>query len=92
MVCPLEGRKQISVQLVTANSDVIIHGTPRRTRARAADPRLVIAPAAQSLPIEVRDKARSVAGVSDAKVEVVWDPPWTKDRMSDVAKLELGMF
>lgn len=49
-------------------------------------------PAAQSLPIEVRDKARSVAGVADAKVEVVWDPPWTKDRMSDVAKLELGMF
>jgi FeS assembly SUF system protein len=49
-------------------------------------------PAAQSLPIEVRDKARAVSGVSDAKVEVVWDPPWTKDRMSDVAKLELGMF
>lgn len=49
-------------------------------------------PAAQSLPIEVRDKARSVAGVTDAKVEVVWDPPWTKDRMSDAAKLQLGMF
>jgi FeS assembly SUF system protein len=49
-------------------------------------------PAAQSLPIEVRDKTRAVAGVSDAKVEVVWDPPWTKERMSDVAKLELGMF
>jgi len=49
-------------------------------------------PAAQSLPIEVRDKARGVEGVTDAKVEVVWDPPWTKDRMSDVAKLELGMF
>ena len=48
-------------------------------------------PAAQSLPVEVRDKARSVEGVSDAKVEVVWDPPWTKDLMSDVAKLELGM-
>ncbi len=48
-------------------------------------------PAAQSLPVEVRDKARSVEGVTDAKVEVVWDPPWTKDRMSDVAKLELGM-
>jgi len=42
-------------------------------------------PAAQSLPVEVRDKARSVEGVSDAKVEVVWDPPWTKDRMSDAA-------
>ena len=48
-------------------------------------------PAAQSLPVEVRDKARSVEGVTDAKVEVVWDPPWTKDMMSDVAKLELGM-
>ena len=48
-------------------------------------------PAAQSLPIEVRDKARTVEGVTGAKVEVVWDPPWTKDRMSDVAKLELGM-
>lgn len=48
-------------------------------------------PAAQSLPIEVRDKARSVEGVTDAKVEVVWDPPWTKDLMSDAAKLQLGM-
>ncbi|HUQ88250.1 MAG TPA: SUF system Fe-S cluster assembly protein [Vicinamibacterales bacterium] len=48
-------------------------------------------PAAQSLPVEVRDKARSVEGVADAKVEVVWDPPWTKDRMSDAAKLQLGM-
>lgn len=48
-------------------------------------------PAAQSLPVEVRDKAKQVEGVTDAKVEVVWDPPWTKDRMSDAAKLELGM-
>jgi FeS assembly SUF system protein len=48
-------------------------------------------PAAQSLPIEVRDKALTVEGVTDAKVEVVWDPPWTKDRMSDAAKLSLGM-
>jgi len=48
-------------------------------------------PAAQSLPVDVRNKARTVEGVADAKVEVVWDPPWTKDMMSDVAKLELGM-
>lgn len=48
-------------------------------------------PAAQSLPVEVRDKARQVEGVTDAKVEVVWDPPWTKDRMSEAAKLQLGM-
>ena len=48
-------------------------------------------PAAQSLPVEVRDKARTVEGVTDAKVEIVWEPPWTKDRMSDAARLELGM-
>ena len=49
-------------------------------------------PAAQSLPVEVREKAASVPGVSEAKVEIVWDPPWTKDRMSDAAKLQLGMW
>lgn len=48
-------------------------------------------PAAQSLPVEVRDKALTVEGVTDAKVEIVWDPPWTTDRMSDAAKLQLGM-
>ncbi len=48
-------------------------------------------PSAQALPIEVRDKARAVPGVSDAKVEVVWDPPWTSDVMSDAAKLQMGL-
>ena len=49
-------------------------------------------PAAQSLPVEVRDKAAGVVGVSDAKVEIVWDPPWTKDMMSEAAKLQLGLW
>ncbi|HEX2444433.1 MAG TPA: SUF system Fe-S cluster assembly protein [Vicinamibacterales bacterium] len=49
-------------------------------------------PAAQSLPVEVRDKVRKVDGVKDARVEIVWDPPWTKDRMSDAAKLQLGLW
>lgn len=49
-------------------------------------------PAAQSLPVEVASKVKAVAGVADAKVDVVWEPPWTKDRMSDVAKLQLGMW
>ena len=49
-------------------------------------------PAAQSLPVEVRDKAAAVAGVTSAKVEIVWDPPWTKDMMSEAAKLELGLW
>ena len=49
-------------------------------------------PAAQSLPSEVERKVREVAGVSDAKVDVVWEPGWTKDRMSDAAKLQLGLW
>ena len=49
-------------------------------------------PAAQSLPVEVRDKAAAVPGVTEAKVEIVWEPPWTKDRMSEAAKLQLGLW
>jgi FeS assembly SUF system protein len=49
-------------------------------------------PAAQSLPVEVAGKVKAVPGVSDAKVDVVWEPGWTKDRMSDAAKLQLGLW
>jgi FeS assembly SUF system protein len=49
-------------------------------------------PAAQILPGQVAAAAKSVEGVSDAKVDVVWEPGWTKDRMSDAAKLQLGMW
>jgi len=49
-------------------------------------------PAAQSLPVEVEQKVKAVPGVTDARVDVVWEPSWTKDRMSDVAKLQLGMW
>jgi FeS assembly SUF system protein len=49
-------------------------------------------PAAQSLPGEVADRVKGVAGVSDAKVEVVWEPPWDKDRMSEAARLQLGLW
>jgi FeS assembly SUF system protein len=49
-------------------------------------------PAAQVLPRQVADAAKTVDGISDAKVDVVWEPGWTKDRMSDVAKLQLGMW
>jgi FeS assembly SUF system protein len=49
-------------------------------------------PAAQILPSQVADAARGVPGIADAKVDVVWEPGWTKDRMSDVAKLQLGMW
>jgi len=49
-------------------------------------------PAAQILPGQVRDAAKGVDGVTDAKVDVVWEPGWTKDRMSDMAKMQLGMW
>ncbi len=49
-------------------------------------------PAAQSLPVEVATKVRAVPGVTDVKVDVVWDPPWDKDRMSEAAKLQLGLW
>jgi FeS assembly SUF system protein len=48
-------------------------------------------PAAQTIPIDVERRVREVAGLNDVKVEVVWDPPWTRDRMSEAAKLSLGM-
>ena len=49
-------------------------------------------PAAQSLPVEVVNKLKQLPGITDAHVDIVWDPPWDKDRMSDAAKLQLGMF
>lgn len=49
-------------------------------------------PAAQSLPVEVHQKVEAVPGVTGAKVEVVWEPAWTKDRMSEAARLQLGLW
>lgn len=48
-------------------------------------------PVAEIMPTQVRDMVRSVVGVSDADVTLVWDPPWSDDKMSDEAKLELGL-
>ena len=49
-------------------------------------------PAAQYLPEQVKNTVAAVPGVTDVKVDVVWDPPWDRDRMSEAAKLQLGMF
>ncbi len=49
-------------------------------------------PVAQSFPGEVEARVMEVSGVTDARVELVWEPPWTPDRMSEAAKLELGMY
>ena len=47
-------------------------------------------PVAETLPLEVEDKVRSIEEVTEAKVELTFDPPWTRDLMSEEAKLELG--
>jgi len=48
-------------------------------------------PVAQSMPGEVENAVASVPGVSDVRVKLVWTPPWDRDRMSEEAKLELGL-
>lgn len=48
-------------------------------------------PVAGSLPPEVESKVKAMDDVADAEVKLVWDPPWTPDRMSEAAKLELNM-
>ena len=47
-------------------------------------------PSAQEIPIEVDQKVRMIEGVNDLHVSVVWDPPWDRSMMSEVALLELG--
>jgi len=49
-------------------------------------------PVAQTFPGTVEQAVNLVDGVNDCTVELVWDPPWTQERMSEVARLELGMF
>ena len=48
-------------------------------------------PVAETMPGEVELRAASVPGIRDAEVNLVWDPPWSPERMSDEARLELGM-
>lgn len=49
-------------------------------------------PYAQDLITEVLKKVQALKGVTKARVELVWQPPWSKDRMSESAKLKLGVF
>jgi FeS assembly SUF system protein len=48
-------------------------------------------PVAETLPLEVEEKVKSINEVKDAEVEITFDPPWTQELMSEEAKLELGM-
>ena len=68
--------------IINSDSDVVIKMT---LTAPAC-------PVAETLPVEVEEKVRQIPGVKSARVEIVWDPPWDMSRMSDEAKLELGLF
>jgi len=48
-------------------------------------------PVAGSLPVEVKDRVESVDGVTAADVQIVWDPPWSMDQLSEAARLLLGL-
>jgi metal-sulfur cluster biosynthetic enzyme len=48
-------------------------------------------PVAESLPTNVKDNVLKIEGISDVDLKLVWNPPWTKDMMSEAAKLELNL-
>jgi len=48
-------------------------------------------PVAEAMPCQVECAVREVPGVKSARVELVWDPPWTRDRLDDFTRLELGL-
>jgi len=48
-------------------------------------------PVAESLPNQVKESIKKVEGVSDVNLNLVWEPPWDKDKMSEAAKLELNL-
>ena len=48
-------------------------------------------PVAESLPVEVDKKIRMIDGVTNVAIELVWDPPWSPERMSEAARLELNL-
>ena len=48
-------------------------------------------PVAESLPNDVKEKIKKIEGVSDVNLNIIWEPPWNKDKMSEAAKLELNL-
>jgi metal-sulfur cluster biosynthetic enzyme len=48
-------------------------------------------PVAEMLPMEIESRAREIEGVREVRIDLVWDPPWCPEMMSEAARLELGM-
>ena len=68
--------------------DIKVEGRKAEIKMTLTTPKC---PVAESLPKEVKDSAMQVKGVEEVDLQLVWDPPWTKDMMSDAAKLELNL-
>tara|TARA_A100000164_G_C21315907_1_gene499852 strand:+ start:120 stop:416 length:297 start_codon:yes stop_codon:yes gene_type:complete len=68
--------------------DIKINGTKAEIKMTLTTPNC---PVAESLPKEVKEGAMQVDEIDSVDLELVWDPPWTKDMMSDAAKLELNL-
>ena len=68
--------------------DIKVNGTKAEIKMTLTTPNC---PVAESLPKEVKEGAMQVEEIEDVDLELVWDPPWTKDMMSDAAKLELNL-
>ena len=68
--------------------DIKINGTKAEIKMTLTTPNC---PVAESLPKEVKEGAMQVDEIDSVDLELVWDPPWTKDMISDAAKLELNL-
>ena len=68
--------------------DIKVEGSKAEIKMTLTTPNC---PAAESLPKEVKEGAMQVEEIDDVNLQLVWDPPWTKDMMSDAAKLELNL-
>ena len=68
--------------------DIIVNNSEVKVKMTLTTPNC---PVAESLPKMVKDNILKLDGVDDVDLKLVWDPPWTKDKMSEAAKLELNL-
>ena len=68
--------------------DIKVNGSKAEIKMTLTTPNC---PVAESLPKEVKDGVMQIEGIKDVDLELVWDPPWNKDMMSEAAKLEMNL-
>ena len=69
--------------------EVKVEGTKAYVKMTLTSP---ACPVAGTLPIEVKNRVEMVEGIETAEIDLVWDPPWTPERMSEAARLQLNLF